>query len=152
MNRSIVWTLAGLALALPVAAQDQPVGTFHKKSIVVAYYRSDAWKKAVDQKREEQKAARAAGDQAKVAELEKWGAGSQELAHRQLEGKAPIDSVVEALRPVLTEVAARHGAAGIAADPPKGVRTVDLTTQILDAMGADEKTRKVIEELRKLEK
>lgn len=136
------------ALAAPAAWGQQKVGTFDKPSIVVAYYRSEMWANVLREARMEQQKAKDAGDAKRAAELEKWGRSSQELAHRQLTGKAPIDNILEALKPRFAEVAAA-GVSEILADPPKGAETVDVTDLLLDVLKADEKTRKIIGEMRR---
>src|SRR5438105_4441807 len=75
--------------ATPAAAQTTKTGTFHKASIVVAYYRSPQWAEILNAKVADLKRAKEANDTNKVAELEKWGSDHQDLAHRQLAGEAP---------------------------------------------------------------
>src|ERR1035441_4496356 len=116
---------AGLA-----SAQTIRVGTFHKPSVVVAFYRSPLWSDVNKAKLAELEAAKKANDTSKVQELETWGTTHQELAHRQLAGEAPITNILEALSPGLPEIARRAGVKLIApdlafADP--SVQTVDVT-------------------------
>src|ERR1039458_10652571 len=83
------------------SAQTIRVGTFHKPSVVVAFYRSPLWADALKAKQTELAAARKANDAPKVQELEGWGNARQQLAQRQLAGEAPIDNILEALAPQL---------------------------------------------------
>ena len=149
MKHSIALFLCGVALA----AQAQPVriGTFNRQALVVAYYRSPQWAEILKTKKAERDTATRAGDSAKAKALEAWGQNSQELAHRQLAGEAPITSIVEALAPALPEIARKANVAAIAVDLPyaaPAVETVDVTALLLDWLQANEATRNVIRELR----
>jgi hypothetical protein len=144
-----ITTLCGPLLATAQSAsQQQPVGTFDKGSLVLAYYRSPRWLNQVKEKRAEQQAARAAGDSARVKELEKWGRESQNLAHRQLSGKAPLDNILEDLKPAFPQLCRNRGVSAIVADPPAGTPTVDVTSDLMDLLEADARTRSMAEELR----
>jgi hypothetical protein len=144
--KRVLWAVFATAL---FAQPQAKVGTFDKPSIVVAYYRSEMWGSVLREKRAEQQKAKDAGDAKRVAELEKWGVSHQDLAHKQLAGEAPIDNIVEALKPHFAEVAARAGVKEIVVDAPKGVAAADVTGLLLDVLKADEKTRKIVEEMRK---
>lgn len=138
-------------LAVPGRQAPERVGVFHRPSIVVAYYRSELWLRQVRERREAMEAARRAGDRRQAAELDRWGRRAQRLVHRQLEGKAPIDNVWEALQPLLPEVAARAGAGRVVLDPPPGAELVDVTEALLDVLKADPATRKIVADLRQQE-
>lgn len=137
--------LAGQTAALP------RVGTVHPAAAAIAYYNSSGWRTAVQAKMAEQKAAQAAGDTAKAAELEKWGRASQEQAHRLLTGEAPLAGLIESLRPVLPEVARRAGVDVVVLELPyarPGVEVVDVTAALLDVLQVDERARKWAAEAR----
>ena len=130
----LISTLLLLA-ALPAMAQTMRIGTIHKPSVVVAFYRSPVWsdilKKIVDPQE---------------------GKKAQDLAHRQLAGEAPIGNILEALAPGWPEIARQAHVAAVAVDLPyadASVQTVDVTEQVLDWLKADERTRKIVRELRK---
>ena len=137
---------AGLLSAEPASK----VGVLDKRALVVAYYRSPQFAQLLREKHEAMRAAKAAGDTAKAEALEKWGQSSQDLAHRQLEGKARIDNILDELRPRFAEVAARAGVQEIVTEAKPGQTRVDVTEQFLEILKADEKTRKVIDEVRNL--
>jgi len=123
--------------ALPCVAQKVRVGTFDRASLLVAYY-----KNSNPYFRKEMEA---------LTGAEKKGAGFQELAHQQLSGEAPIDNILEALRPALAEVA--HTArvdqiAGQIVYQGVGVETVDITGALVERFNPDEKTREMIRSLR----
>ena len=95
------------------------MGTFHKASIVVAFYRSPLWAESLKAKMAEMAAAKAANDTKKVQELDAWGKAQQETAHQQLAGEAPIANILEALAPGLPEIAKKARVAMIVADLPR---------------------------------
>lgn len=143
--------IAALASA-QMTAQTVRVGTFDKQSIVVAYYRSPVWSSTLKEKNAELDAAKKAGDTKKVAELESWGPASQDLAHRQLDGRAPITNILEALTPAFPSIAERAQVALIAPDLPyanSAVQTIDVTDLLLDWLKANEATRKAVRDLPK---
>lgn len=116
---SLVGSLAlGAALLLAVfgtcsTAQDAPakemaavrVGVFDRTKILVAYYGSEIHDRIMRDLMAKHAAAKGRGDDAEVKRLEAEGAARQDLAHEQLEGKAELVNVIEALRPSFTEVA-----------------------------------------------
>jgi len=144
----------GLIAALAVAqapAQTVRVGTFHKASIVVAFYRSPLWAESLKAKMAEMAVAKAANDTKKVQELDAWGNAHQETAHQQLAGEAPITNILEALAPGLPEIAKKARVAMIVADLPyadSSVETVDVTDMLLDWLKADERTRTIVRGLK----
>ena len=146
----------GLVAAVVAAqcgvAQTVKVGTFDRSSIVVAFYRSPMWSAVVQEKKTEMQQAKAANDQKKIDELNKWGGDSQELAHRQLAGEAPIDNILEMMKPMLATVEAQAKVASIMPEVPgtdKTAATVDVTDLLLDQLQADSQTRQMVEQLRK---
>jgi Skp family chaperone for outer membrane proteins len=130
-------------------AQTARVGTFDRQTIVLAYYRSPQWAELLHEKRAELAAAKQANDQQKVDELSKWGGESQELAHKQLWGNAPIDNVVAAIEPAIQEICKTQNLSTVvpATTADAGSQTVDVTAQILDWLKADEKTRDLIRQM-----
>jgi len=146
----------GLVAAVVAAqcgvAQTTKVGTFDRPSIVLAFYRSPMWSAVVQEKKTEMQQAKAANDQKKVDELNKWGGDSQELAHRQLAGEAPIDNILEMMRPMLATVEARAKVTNVVPEVPgadKTAATVDVTDLLLDQLQADAQTWQMVEQLRK---
>lgn len=151
---SILASILALAVG-PVGAQTLRVGTFQKQAVVVAFYRSPVWAETMKGKLAERDAAKKANDNAKVQELETWGAGHQELAHHQLAGEAPITNIMEALAPAFPEIARRAGVNLIApdlafADPT--VQKVDITDLLLTHLNADARTLDIIHNLPKPKK
>jgi hypothetical protein len=149
-NLIAVGTIATLATA-QTPAQPVRVGTFHTQSVVVAFYRSPIWAERLKEKKAESEAAKKANDTKKLQELNEWGGASQELAHRQVAGDAPIANIIEALAPAFPEIAKKAQVSIIVQDLPyadSSVETVDVTDQLLDWLKADEAVRKIVRELR----
>jgi hypothetical protein len=141
--------LAGMMAGL-ASAQTIRVGTFHKPSVVVAFYGSPLWADVLKAKHAELAAAKKANDTQKAQDLEAWGGASQELAHRQLEGDAPIANILDALAPQLPELARKAGVVLIAPDLPyadRTVQTVDITDLLLDCLHASQRTRDIVRDL-----
>jgi hypothetical protein len=141
-------------VAATAMAQTPPptvrVGTFHKPSVVTAFYRSPQWAGQLKRKMAEREAAKIANDTKKVQELEAWGARNQELAHQQLAGAANIANILDSLAGAMPEIARKAQVAVITndllyADP--SIKTVDVTGQILDWLQADEATRNIVRQL-----
>jgi len=146
LNLSAIGLIAALAVA-HAPAQTVRVGTFHKASIVVAFYRSPLWAETLNAKMAEMAAAKAANVTKKVQELNAWGNAGQETAHQQLAGEAPITNILEALAPGWPEVAKKARVAMIVADLPyadSSVEKVDVTEMLLDCLKADERTRTIV--------
>lgn len=140
--------ITGLATTgIPCLAQQ--IGTFNRQAIVVAYYRSALWNADVQKHEAELAQAKKAKDKAKVKELSAWGEQSQELAHDQLIGKAPIDNILEALQPGLQQIEKTTHVEKIEAAPATHANsgTVDVTVQLLDWLQADATTRRLIKSL-----
>ena len=146
----------GLVAAVVAAqcgvAQTAKVGTFDRPSIVVAFYRSPMWSAKLKDALAERDKAKAAGDQKRVDELNKWGQDQQDLAHKQLAGEAPVDNILEMMKPMLATVEAQAKVASIVPEVPgadKTAATVDVTDLLLDQLQADAQTRQMVEQLRK---
>jgi len=149
-NLAAVGLMAALAVA-QAPAQTARVGTFHKASIVVAFYRSPLWAETLKAKMAEMAAAKAANDTKKVQELDAWGKAQQETAHQQLAGEAPITNILETLAPAWPEIAKKARVVMIAADLPyadSSVQSIDVTEMLLDWLKADERTRTIVRGLK----
>jgi hypothetical protein len=153
---SIVAAVFIFATQPPVAHAQVPApsavpatGTFDRKSIVVAFYRSPLWDAILAEQRYEMKAAKAANDTAKVNALETWGADSQNIAMQQLAGQAPIDNILAVLQPELKELKSRMRLSAIVESTGPGAKSpnADVTTQLLDWLRATPETRRMVADL-----
>jgi hypothetical protein len=152
----LIWNLIAIGAIATLGAAQTPaqpvrVGIFHSQSVVVAFYGSPIWAERLKEKRAEGAAAKKANDTKKLQELNEWGGTSQELAHRQVAGNAPIANILEALAPAFPEIAKKAQVSIIVQDLPyadSSVETVDVTDQLLDWLKTSEATRKIVRELR----
>jgi hypothetical protein len=126
----------------------QQIGTFNRQAIVVAYYRSALWTAEIQTHEGDLAQARKAKDKAKVRELSAWGEQSQELAHEQLIGKAPIDNILMALQPGFAEIQKTTSVTRVEpASAANEAGTLDVTSRLLDWLKTDATTRRLIQTL-----
>lgn len=108
-------TRRSLALfALPAfaqAASKTRIGTYDSRAIAIAYAASKF--NPVKEKMKEMQSAKAAGDQAKIKELEEWGQSHQRQLHRQGFGRVPVDDLLIPIKGRLPEAARQAGVAAI---------------------------------------
>lgn len=151
MKRFCFLALALLFASIPALAQSTRVGTFDQTSIVVAYYRSSLWSDTLKAKKAEFAEAQKAGDTAKANALQAWGDQSQELAHQQLEGKAPITNILDALKPAFEKIEKSAHVSSVVpfSSAINKADSVDVTGSLLDWLLADAKTRELINQLPK---
>lgn len=152
-------TLVGAALipAAPQPAAPPPpptvrVGVIDAPAVAVAYYRSQLLADDLKQLKREHEAARRAGDHDAAAALERRGAQMQDLAHKQAAGEAPLGPVADRLSAQFAAIARAEDLDLIVervVHKTAGAQVIDVTERMLEALGADEKTRQVIEDLRK---
>lgn len=123
-------TIALLLAAATLAGAQTKVGTFDRTKVLVAFYRSTQAKQA------ERDRALQSGDHRTAARLERWGRDQQELAHRRLVGKAPLDNILAVLQPRLQKFARSAGVAEISekAKAKPGEEPVDITDRILEVL------------------
>ena len=147
----LVLILALLFASRPALAQSTRVGTFDQTAIVVAYYRSSLWSDTIKAKQAEFVEAQKAGDTAKASALQAWGGESQELAHKQLAGEAPIANILDALKPAFEDIEKSGHVSSVVpySANVKKADSVDVTGALLDWLKADEKTRELIQQLPK---
>jgi hypothetical protein len=160
-NRFIA-TLVGLStpivmlgLAQPSFAQDnaaktrERIGVYDSRSIAIAFARSPAHEKELQQLMTEHRKAKEAGDLDKVANLEAEGKAWQEKAHKQAFSTEPVDDLLLHITNALPEI---QKAAGVTvliskwdeAALKKHARAdkVDVTLQLVDAFQPNERQRK----------
>lgn len=159
--------LAILALAIPcacsstatsdaaavdrsTAADPAPlrIGTYDTRAIAVAYAPSDY--NPVGEKMAEHAAAKAAGDDERIAELEAWGAEHQRQLHRQAFARVPVTDLLAHVADRLPEVADRRGLAAIVADTDwvaTGVERIDVTMDLVALYDPSERTVNMVEDL-----
>jgi hypothetical protein len=160
-NTIICTALAALVLTLGLAPAGQSapepgaklrVGVYDSRAIAIAYGNSEF--NPVAQKKQQHKAAKAAGDEAKVRELEEWGPRHQRQLHRQGFGRVPVTDLLEHVRDRLPEVAQKTGVDVIAFECNylgPGVEEVDITLQLAMLFNPSKKALGWIEDMKDVE-
>jgi len=150
----VIASAAVLAAVSFGQAQSAPpklrIGTYDSRAVAVAYAASRF--NPVAAKKKELDAAKAAGDQRKVAELEAWGPAFQKALHRQGFGRVPVDDLLANVKDRLPEAARKTGVEAIvfASDwSAEGVQVVDVTSEVAALFEPSERTLATIAELRK---
>jgi len=126
------------------------IGTYDSRAIAIAYAASDF--NPVGAKMKEYEAARQAGDDAKVRELDAWGQKHQRQLHRQGFGRVPVADLLEHVKDRLPELAARLGVEAIVFECTyigPNVETVDVTLELVKLYSPSEKTMKTAREVMK---
>ena len=146
LSVSIAIVVLGVAQAFAGDAPNRVrVGVFRRTDLLVAFYKSAAWDQHLRDLIKQRDAAKAQGDEEEVKEIEQQGAESQEHAHRQLAGKAPLDNIFEHLTARLPAVAGEAGVSVIVEKPlcsTAGVELVDVTELLVDLLPPREKQEK----------
>ncbi|MBN2514276.1 MAG: hypothetical protein JXB18_15160 [Sedimentisphaerales bacterium] len=130
------------------------VGVYDSRCIAIACFSSEWWNTQVREKMKEMEAAKAAGDQTKIKELEQWGSQNQQKAHLMGFGTAPVK---EWLTPVQDELATVAQQAGVDIIVSKwkidyqvdGAQFMDVTDVIVALYKPSEKALKSIEAIKK---
>jgi hypothetical protein len=143
----------GRAKAESATAKPLRVGVYDSRAIAVACLRTEWWNKQIQEKMKERDKAKAAGDTQKVKELEEWGQSSQTKAHLQGFGTAPVKNLLETVKDKLPQVAQQAGVDIIVSKwqidyQAKDAQFVDVTNAMAALYNPDEKTLKIIEEMK----
>lgn len=143
----LVLLVAGIAAA---ETRTLKVGVYDSRGVALAYGRSAEGLQRFEQLHRDRDAAEAAGDAAKVRELESQGPWLQERMHMQVFGNLPIDDILEGREAMLGEVAREAGVYVVVPSVAyKGpyVEVVDVTEAIALRFGADEETLTMVSEI-----
>ncbi len=128
------------------------LGVFNTRVVALAYGRSEGHNPEVRAKMAEYNRAKEAGDEERIAELEKWGEEGQARMHRQVFGDAPIFDILAKMAdelPRVTESAGVDAIVGEVHHAGPGVELVDVTEQMAEVWNPDEETRRIMRELPK---
>jgi hypothetical protein len=110
------------------------IGTFQRRELLIAYYGSTIHDRIMKKLKGEWDQAQLAGDMEKVKKLEAEGGASQEYAHKQLAGEAPLNNVIEHLKDAFPKIAADSGVALIIEQPlyrDPSVKEIDVTPMLV---------------------
>jgi len=126
------------------------VGTYDNRAIAIAYSTSEY--NPVAAKMAELKKAEAAGDTARVRELNEWGPKMQRQLHRQGFCRVPVDDLLAFVKDKFPEVAAKTGVDLISMQcdyAGANIEIIDLTHELVALFKPSEQTLKNIEEIGK---
>lgn len=153
MNRATLFIVAGLfVLTATIVSMAQPVmktvapgkvriGTYDNRAIAVAFAASSH--NPVHEKMKALKEAKAAGDKAKLAELDAWGKSYQRQLHFQGFGHVPVSDLLAPVKDGVARIAAEQNLTAIvmACDyTAANVETVDVTDALVALYAPTEKT------------
>lgn len=136
-------------------ATDTPalrVGVFDSRAVALAYGRSKEFIEWVDEQYARGKKLEAEGKKAELVALEREMKARQARMHRQVFGNSRIDDILEKVAPSLPQVAQGANVSVIVVAEVyhrPDVEIVDVTEPLVALFEPDEKTRKMIEDLRK---
>lgn len=161
-RRAWVWTAVGVASLAGLAGLggwDSPadsgrtrIGVYDSRAVAIAYGRSAAMARSLEELRTQHEAAKKAGDRAAVKQLEARGEARQIRLHLQAFSTAPVEDCLEVVRDSLPDVARRAGVAVIVSRPDfhdDSVELVDVTAELAALFNPDAKTLEIIAEARK---
>jgi hypothetical protein len=127
------------------------IGVYDPRAVAIVYANSAPFKQKLRAKHQELDAAKAANDQAKIKELEAWGADQQVRLHLQGFAAAPVDDLMADVKGQLPDVAAAADVQSIGLRPDfvaPGVEIVDVTDELVKLWSPDAKTLKIIAQLK----
>lgn len=131
------------------AAPALRVGTYDGRAIAVAFAASRF--NQVAEKRKEQEAAKRAGDEQRVRELEAWGAALQRRLHRQAFARVPVDDLLAPVQDGLAAAAAKRGVQVVVPSidyhGPE-ILVLDLTDELVALYEPSARTLQMVEDLR----
>lgn len=110
------------------------IGVFKRTDLLIAFYKSVAWDQHLKDLMKQRDQAREKGDKKKVKQIEQQGAKSQQLAHQQLAGQAPLSNIFAQIEKKLPEVCEESGVCAIVEKPiysKKHVELVDITERLV---------------------
>ena len=149
----------GTALTAHSQSSEKPkkellrVGVYDSRAIAVAYYQSEHWSKILKAKFQEMEEAKAQGDEKKIKELEAWGSGSQQKAHLQGFGTAPVHSCLDVIRDKLPDIARQAGVDVIVSKwefdyrAPEAV-VVDITDPMIASFNPSQRVLDIVREMK----
>ncbi len=117
------------------------IGTYDNRSVAVAYAASKY--SPVKAKMAEFGKAKAAGDKARMKELESWGQDHQRLLHFQGFGRVPVSDLLDPVKDQVQDLAKKKGLAAITMScdyVATGVELVDVTEDLVKLYEPSERT------------
>jgi hypothetical protein len=146
--------VAGIAAAPTTQSSKLRIGVYDSRAVAIAYVRSGAMETALKDLKAQRDEAKKKGDEKRVQEIEAQGANGQTLRHLQGFSNAPVDDILSQIKDKLPGIAKDASVDVIVARmdyQTDNVEPIDVTDRIVALFNPDEKTSKIISELRKRE-
>lgn len=127
------------------------IGTYDSRAIVIAYAHSRF--NPVGEKTASYEKAKAAGDRAKMKELEAWGEEHQRQLHFQGFGRAPVDDLLVPMKDEVAKLGRERHLAAITMScefTSADVELVDITEELVKLYSPSEKTLEHVRAIRKV--
>ena len=124
------------------------VGTYDNRAVAIAWFHSEF--NDLGKLHEQMRAAKVAGDQAKIDELSELGRKLQRKLHFQGFGRAPVTDLLKPVKDRLGEVAAAAGVDAIVFEcdfAGEGVEVVDVTDEVVKLFDPTTEALQTIQEL-----
>ena len=130
------------------------IGIFDSRAVAMAYYRSEAFNLQMKERRAEYEAAKSAGNDKRIQEMEVEGTALQEQMHKQGFSAWPVNNILDTIKEELPMIAEQANVEVIVskwniAYQRSGVEFRDITALVVRAFKPDKKTLKMIEEIQK---
>lgn len=130
------------------------IGVYDSRAVTVAYAGSEIFKRKIDKLMADEKAAKAAGDQQKAAELQMQGQEQQYRFHIQGFSTAPVDDILAEIKDQLPAIQQQAGVGALVSKwdtaslaKHQGTEQVDVTGALIDAFNPKPQSRKAAEEI-----
>lgn len=140
---------AGETATAGMTAPKIRVGTYDNRAVAIAWVRSDL--NNLSELGKELEAAKKAGDQKKIDELNELGTALQRKLHFQGFGHVPVTDLLEVVEGRLDEAAEAAGVDAIVFEcnyAGEGVEVVDVTDAVVELFEPTPETWKVIRDIR----
>lgn len=145
-------SLASATPSAPEAGAKLRVGVYDSRAIAIAYGNSDYL--PAREMKQKYRAAKEAGDEARVKELETWGQDHQKKLHFQGFGRVPVTDLLELVKDRIPDVAKTAGVDVIAFEcnyTGSNVEVVDITEELALLFLPNEKALTWLKEVRQVE-
>lgn len=128
------------------------VGTYDSRIVALVYFRSEQFMESITELQQERKEALEAGDDEKVALLDKKGPGLQDLAHKQGFSTMPIPNILEKIKDSIPVIAERFGLDVIMNKweimyQKEEVELIDITKEMLSSFNPSEGTLEMVDQM-----
>jgi hypothetical protein len=146
----------GLLLVAPLLAHCQTtvrIGTYDSRAVALAYYNSIEQKQVSQNMQTEYQKAKAAGDEAKIKQLEAAGPARQELMHQQVFSTGTISNIMMTIQDKIPPIARESRVVLMSSKwdityRESSIEYVDVTLQLVKLFNPESKVLQWIEEMK----